>query len=138
MARASRAVNLDIELSAEQKLEQRKQLLARYRMLMKQESKAKSEKEKVLRQLEKDMTAANERKLEVFYDNEHLVGEISTGSPRNEVDVSLLASKITHAQFVSVSKVSASAVKDAFGTGVLNQVLVEKPGERKLRVEVTK
>lgn len=138
MARASRAVNLDVELTSEVKLEQRKQLLARYRQLAKQESKARSEKEKALRQLEKDMTAAGERKLEVFFDNEIIVGEISTGDPKNEVDTSLLASKVTHAQFVSVAKVSAAAVKNAFGTGVLNQVLVEKPGERKLRVEVKK
>ncbi|QIG76114.1 hypothetical protein EVC24_093 [Rhizobium phage RHph_I4] len=138
MPRASRAVNLNIELSAEEKEQQMKAKLAKIRQYAKSESKARSDKEKLIRELEKEMTAAGKRKLDIFYDGETIVGEIGTGDPRNVVDTALLASKITHAQFVSVASVAAGAVKDAFGTGMLNQVLVEKEGERKLRVEVVK
>lgn len=137
MARA-RAVNLDVSLTAEQKEEQMKAKLAKIRQYAKAESKARSDKEKMTRELEKEMTAAGKRKIDVFYDNETIVGEISTGDPKNVVDVALLDSKITHAQLLTVVSVAAGAVKDAFGTGMLNQVLKEKEGERKLRVEVQK
>lgn len=134
----SRAVNLDVELSAEQKETQMKADIAKIRQYAKAESKAKADKDALIRKVEKEMTAAGKRKLEVFYDNETIVAEISNGKPRNIVDVALLAGKVTHAQFVSVATVAGGAVKDAFGTGILNQVLVEKEGERKLRVEVQK
>ncbi|AHC30477.1 hypothetical protein CC53_gp060 [Rhizobium phage vB_RleS_L338C] len=136
MPRTARAVNLSTELTADEKEQQMKAKLAKIRQYAKAESKARSDKDKLLRQLEKEMTAAGKRKLEVFYDNETIIGEIGTGDPRNVVDTALLASKITHAQFVSIATVAGGAVKEAFGTGILNQVLVEKEGERKLRVEV--
>lgn len=138
MPRASRAVNLEIELTAEQKRDQMKAKLAKIRQYAKAESKARSDKEKLIKELEKDMTAASIRKLDVFYDNETIIGEIGTGKPTNVVDVNLLSGKVTHAQLLTVVSVSAGAVKDAFGTHILNTVLVEKPGERKLRVEVQK
>jgi hypothetical protein len=137
MARAARAVNLDVELTAEQKEEQMKAKLAKIRQLAKAESKARSEKEKLIKALEKEMVSAGKRKIDVFYDNETIIGEISTGPVKNVVDVNLLSQKVTHAQLLTVVTASAGAVKDAFGTNILNTVLVEKDGDRKLRVEVS-
>jgi hypothetical protein len=138
MARAARAVNLQVALTAEQKEEQMKATLAKIRQFAKAESKARSDKDKLVKQLEKEMTAAGKKILEVFYDNETIVGRIYGGAPRNVVDVVALSGKVTHAQLLTVVAASAEAVKDAFGTNVLNTVLVEKAGDIKLRVEVQK
>lgn len=134
----TRRVNLVADTTAETRTALMKAKLAEIRRQAKVESAARSLKDKLCKELEKEMTSMSLRELSTFLDGKEVVGIIGHGDPKNVIDVHLLAAKVTKEQLLSVVTASQGAVKDAFGSNVATTCLVEKQGDLKLRVEEKK
>jgi hypothetical protein len=133
-ARTARAVNLTAELTRDQKIAKMKSDLNNIVLLSREESEARSAKEKATKKLEKDMAELSVGSIQIDFDSIVYEGKIWAGDPSNVVDITKLASLVSPAQFLTVISAPSGAVKDAFGTNILNQTLVEKHGEVKLRI----
>lgn len=137
-ARTRRAVNLTAELTREQRIDNMRSRLIDAVRLGKEESAARSAKEKAIKELEKEMSDMDVGSLQVNFEGILYEGKIWAGNPTNVVDVVKLHDLVSPAQFLTVVSAAGGAVKDAFGTNILNQTLVEKQGEVKLRVAKVK
>ena len=98
------------------------------------ESEAKSRKDRLIKTLEAQMTTNGRKTITGFVDGIRIEGVISNGKVTTYVDSVKLAGLVDAKEALPLANFSQDAVKNKFGTNILNASLSERPGEYKLRI----